>query len=249
MAVNDDLVTLAEILAGWKADRPDVTVHTVILPGEPVEVIVDASTKAGLMVVGRPHQPRLGSWTRSVARAVLRAAHCPLAIVPPSDSANLAPPPAGPRPRPDDGPPASSASGPLRTPSGRPWPAAWPRYRATAVADRARRPRMASRVAYLVPVSRLTQAVTTATASNATRPVTAYPAISRDSTIGLSNVPGTNAAGGSGWLFTRGCEYVPPWPGQDPVGASRRTRTSGLSRRRGGRGGTGRGSSGSRTSL
>ena len=47
VAVNDDLVTLAEILAGWKADRPDVNVHTVILPGEPAEVIVDASTEAG----------------------------------------------------------------------------------------------------------------------------------------------------------------------------------------------------------
>jgi nucleotide-binding universal stress UspA family protein len=91
VAVNDDLVTLAEILAGWKADRPDVTVHTVILPGEPAEVIVDASTEAGVMVVGRPHQPRLGSWTRSVARAVLRAAHCPLAVVPPSQLSESGP--------------------------------------------------------------------------------------------------------------------------------------------------------------
>ena len=91
LAVNDDLVTLAEILAGWKADRPDVTVHTVILPGEPGDVIVDASTEAGVMVVGRPHQPRLGSWTRSVARAVLRAAHCPLAIVPPSQLSESGP--------------------------------------------------------------------------------------------------------------------------------------------------------------
>ena len=82
VAVNEDLVTLAEILAGWKADRPDVNVRTVILPGEPGEVIIDASTEACVMVVARPHQPHLGSWTRYVARAVLRAAHCPLAIVP-----------------------------------------------------------------------------------------------------------------------------------------------------------------------
>ena len=84
LTMADDLVTLAEILASWKADQPDVTVRTVILPGEAVDVIVDASTKAGLLVVGRPHQPRLGSWTRSVARSALRDAHCPLAIVPPS---------------------------------------------------------------------------------------------------------------------------------------------------------------------
>ena len=83
-AMQDDEVTLAEILAGWKADRPDVDVRTVILPGEADEVIVKASGEAGLMVVGRPHQERLGSWTRSVARAVLRYAHCPLVIVPPS---------------------------------------------------------------------------------------------------------------------------------------------------------------------
>ena len=84
IAVTDDSLTLAEILAGWKADHPDVNVRTVTLPGEAAEVIIEASTEAGLMVVGRPHQPRLGSWTRSVARAVLRDAHCPLAIVPPS---------------------------------------------------------------------------------------------------------------------------------------------------------------------
>ncbi len=83
-AMQDDDVNLAEILAGWKADRPDVDVRTVIVPGEPDEVIIKASGAAGLMVVARPHQERLGSWTRSVARAVLRYAHCPLVIVAPS---------------------------------------------------------------------------------------------------------------------------------------------------------------------
>ena len=84
VAVQDDDVNLAEILAGWKADRPEVNVRTVILPGEADEVIIKASGEAGLMVVARPHQERLGSWTRSVARAVLRYACCPLVIVPPS---------------------------------------------------------------------------------------------------------------------------------------------------------------------
>jgi nucleotide-binding universal stress UspA family protein len=84
MTVVDDVVTLAEILAGWKTDRPEVNVRTVILSGEADEVIADASADAGLLIVGRPHQPHLGGWTRSVARAVLRQARCPLAIVPPS---------------------------------------------------------------------------------------------------------------------------------------------------------------------
>ena len=97
MATGNDVVTLAEILAGWKADRPDVKVRTVIMPGEAADVIVDASTGAGLMVVGRPHQQLLGSWTRSVARAVLRDAHCPLADRPALATPVRGRPPSNPR--------------------------------------------------------------------------------------------------------------------------------------------------------
>jgi nucleotide-binding universal stress UspA family protein len=84
ITAEEYVVTLAEILAGWKADRPEINVRTVVLSGEADEVIVDASADAGLLIVGRPHEQHLGGWARSVARGVLRRARCPLAIVPPS---------------------------------------------------------------------------------------------------------------------------------------------------------------------
>ena len=53
----------------------------------PAERIVEESVHAALMVVGRPHRShRLGSWSRSVARAVLDRSFCPLVIAPPSTS-------------------------------------------------------------------------------------------------------------------------------------------------------------------
>jgi nucleotide-binding universal stress UspA family protein len=79
---TDDERDLAEILAGWKADHPDVVVQTLVTPAEPTELIIQASRNAALMVVGRPHEPGLGAWSRSVAGAVLKLAHCPLVIAP-----------------------------------------------------------------------------------------------------------------------------------------------------------------------
>ncbi len=76
---------VAEILAGWKADHPDVVVRTLICPAEPTELIVQASRDAALMVIGRPHAAAGGGWSRSVAAAVLTLAHCPLAIAPAAD--------------------------------------------------------------------------------------------------------------------------------------------------------------------
>lgn len=74
--------TLGEILAGFRADYPDVTVDTVVAPGDAEDLIVQASRDATLMVVGLPHRSRLGAWTRSVARSVLKRTRCPLAVVP-----------------------------------------------------------------------------------------------------------------------------------------------------------------------
>lgn len=73
---------LAEILAGWKADHPDVVVRTLVTPAEPTELIIQASRNAALMIVGRPHEPHRGAWSRSVAGAVLKLARCPLMIAP-----------------------------------------------------------------------------------------------------------------------------------------------------------------------
>jgi nucleotide-binding universal stress UspA family protein len=75
---------LAELLAGARQDHPDVPVRTVLVPGDPAERIIEGSIRAELMVVGRPHRGhRLGSWSRSVARAVLDRSFCPLVVAPP----------------------------------------------------------------------------------------------------------------------------------------------------------------------
>lgn len=77
-------VNIEEILAGWKADQPDVYVHSEVVPGEPEDLIAEYSEHAALMVVGRPHRRRLGSWVRSVTNAVLNHCQCPLVVVPES---------------------------------------------------------------------------------------------------------------------------------------------------------------------
>ena len=77
-------VNIEEILSGWKADQPDVQVHSEVVPGEPADLIAEYSEHAALMVVGRPHRRRLGSWSRSVANAVLNHCACPLVVVPES---------------------------------------------------------------------------------------------------------------------------------------------------------------------
>lgn len=85
---EDDTRDLAEILAGWKADHPDIAVRTLVCPAEPSDLIVQASRDAALLVVGRPHEPRLGAWSRSVAGEVLKLARCPLVLAPPAYSAS-----------------------------------------------------------------------------------------------------------------------------------------------------------------
>jgi nucleotide-binding universal stress UspA family protein len=84
----EDGASVWEMLAGHRQDHPDITVTTRVLPGEPKETIVGQSIGASLMVVGRPHQHRAGSWTRSVAHAVLAETQCPLAIIPEADPAS-----------------------------------------------------------------------------------------------------------------------------------------------------------------
>ena len=63
-------------------------VSTVIVSGDPDAQLLRWSRSAAVLVVGHPHQPRWGSWTRSVARSVMRQTHCPLIVAPqaPADS-------------------------------------------------------------------------------------------------------------------------------------------------------------------
>jgi nucleotide-binding universal stress UspA family protein len=76
-------LNLAEILAGWKADYPDVDVYTLLLAGPPRDTVDSVSADVQLLVVGSPYRGReWARWIRSVARAVLDRATCPVAVVP-----------------------------------------------------------------------------------------------------------------------------------------------------------------------
>jgi nucleotide-binding universal stress UspA family protein len=61
-----------------------VAVDYRLVPGDSVLALVDVSSRARLMVLGRPRQRRgQRSWHHSVARAMLHQAWCPLVVVPP----------------------------------------------------------------------------------------------------------------------------------------------------------------------
>lgn len=80
---QDTRLNLAEILSGWKADYPDVEVDTLLLAGPPRDTVAITSTEAQLLVVGSPYRGReWARWIRSVARAVLDRATCPIASYP-----------------------------------------------------------------------------------------------------------------------------------------------------------------------
>jgi nucleotide-binding universal stress UspA family protein len=80
---EDTMLNVAEILASWKADYPDVEVNTLLLAGPPRETVPAASADAQLLVVGVPYRGREWTrWIRSVARAVLDRSRCPVAVIP-----------------------------------------------------------------------------------------------------------------------------------------------------------------------
>ncbi len=79
---QDKRAGIAEVLAGHEQGHPDIAVRALFLPGEPKAAIIDQSVSAAMVVVGRPHRRRLGSWTRSVARALLDHTQSPLVVVP-----------------------------------------------------------------------------------------------------------------------------------------------------------------------
>jgi nucleotide-binding universal stress UspA family protein len=83
MGEQDTIFNLAEILAGWRADNPDINVETFLLAGPPCDTMASVSADAQLLVVGVPYRGRESTrWIRSVARAVLDRATCPVAVVP-----------------------------------------------------------------------------------------------------------------------------------------------------------------------
>lgn len=85
--VTDDFsrvrADLSEVLAGWSAQFPDVSVLRYFALDTPEDACVRATEQAELLVVGRPHDQLLPlPWRRGLALKVLRHAHCPVAVVP-----------------------------------------------------------------------------------------------------------------------------------------------------------------------
>jgi nucleotide-binding universal stress UspA family protein len=79
---HDTRLNLPEILAGWKADYPDIAVETFLLAGPP-RTVPSVSADVQLLVVDGPYRGREWTrWIRSVARAALDLATCPVAVIP-----------------------------------------------------------------------------------------------------------------------------------------------------------------------
>jgi nucleotide-binding universal stress UspA family protein len=75
---------LAESIAGWRDEYPDVDVLPSVVHAHPVDALVGASTAQDLLVVGRRAQHlRFGGVLGSVTLGVLHHATCPVAVVPP----------------------------------------------------------------------------------------------------------------------------------------------------------------------
>jgi nucleotide-binding universal stress UspA family protein len=73
---------LAETLAGYQEQYPDVTVHREVLLGSPAQLLLAAAEHGQLIVVGsRGRGGFTGLLLGSVSQTVLHHAHCPVAIL------------------------------------------------------------------------------------------------------------------------------------------------------------------------
>lgn len=76
-------VLMAESLAGWSAEYPDVAVERRTVRGRPRQALLDAGEHAQLLVVGtRGHGGFRGLLLGSVSQAVLHHAPCSVLVVP-----------------------------------------------------------------------------------------------------------------------------------------------------------------------
>ncbi len=83
--VADLRANLAEVLADWRAQYPEVEVLEVVIVGDPKEVVVRATNAAELVVVGRPHGRSMPlALSRPLAWHVVSRGNCPVAVVPSS---------------------------------------------------------------------------------------------------------------------------------------------------------------------
>jgi nucleotide-binding universal stress UspA family protein len=78
---------LAERLAGWAQEFPEVPVRRLVLRDQPARALVEESTRAQLVVVGsRGRGGVRGLLMGSVSQALLHHAECPVAVVRPVHS-------------------------------------------------------------------------------------------------------------------------------------------------------------------
>lgn len=82
--VADDEVRLAaEVLAGFRAEYPDVRVHERLVRAAPADALLTEGKDAAMIVVGtRGRGPTAAAVLGSVSNAVLHKAHVPIAVIP-----------------------------------------------------------------------------------------------------------------------------------------------------------------------
>lgn len=74
---------LAERLAGWQENYPDVAVRRVVTTSRPARSLIEESRRAGVVVVGsRGRGGVRGMLLGSTSQALLHHSHCPVAVVP-----------------------------------------------------------------------------------------------------------------------------------------------------------------------
>jgi nucleotide-binding universal stress UspA family protein len=77
---------VAETIAGFGQQYPTVDVRRDVAQGHPVAELTRQSQNACLLVVGTRGGGALSGWVKgSVSQAIVRGAHCPVAVVHPAD--------------------------------------------------------------------------------------------------------------------------------------------------------------------
>ena len=76
-------IQLAEALAGWRPEYPDVRVSSAVIAAHATEGLLEESAGQALLVVGaHTHHPVLSTLLGSVSQGVLHHARCPVAVIP-----------------------------------------------------------------------------------------------------------------------------------------------------------------------
>ena len=86
LVAREEGLVLAESMAGFAEEHPDVKVDTRVVHDHPVHALISAEPAARLLVVGsRGHGPLGALLLGSVSQGVLHHATCPTVVVPHSD--------------------------------------------------------------------------------------------------------------------------------------------------------------------